>query len=173
MSLAERILGVMAQVCRVTEEPGLKKLELKRITAALRPMSPIQRKIVATELAALDAQPASTLIIEGRFAATATCPHCQAKRVSRHGYANGLQRYRCLACRKTFSALTGIRVDGTWHVQNVNAYHSRLKGWVYKFHGVSTRYLANYLGWFRALDREHGNGTNTAQWLRMALAGAA
>ena len=67
----------------------------------------------------------------------------------------------------------GIRVDGAWHVQNVNAYHSRLKGWVYKFRGVATRYLANYLGWFRALDRELGNGPNTAQWLRMALGEAA
>jgi hypothetical protein len=32
----------------------------------------------------------------------------------------------------------GIRVDGAWHVQNVNAYHSRLKGWVGKFRGVAT-----------------------------------
>ena len=35
----------------------MRKFELKRITAALRQMSPMQRKIVATELAALDAQP--------------------------------------------------------------------------------------------------------------------
>ena len=90
----------------------MRKFELKRITAALRQMSPIQRKIVATELAALDAQPASTLIIEGRFAATASCPHCKAERVSRHGHANGLQRYRCTACRKTFNALTGTPLCG-------------------------------------------------------------
>jgi hypothetical protein len=63
----------------------------------------------------------------------------------------------------------GVRVDGAWHVQNVNAYHSRLKGWVYKFRGVATCYLANYLGWFRALDREHGDGPKPAQWLAMAL----
>ena len=49
----------------------------RRVTAALRQMSLMQHKIVATELAALDAQPSSTLIIEGRLAATATCPHCQ------------------------------------------------------------------------------------------------
>ncbi|MDP2828040.1 MAG: IS1595 family transposase, partial [Sulfuricellaceae bacterium] len=58
-------------------------------------------------------------------------------------------------------------------VQNVNAYHSRLKGWVYKFRGVATCYLANYLGWFRALDRDSGNGPNPAQWLTMALGGMA
>ena len=318
----------------------MRKFELKRITAALRQLSPVQRKIVATELAALDAQPASTTVVESRFAAGAMCPHCKAERVIRHGHVNGLQRYRCRECHKTFSALTGmplsglhkrgkwldqaaalqagltlhqvaedlhihvstahrwrhrflalpesiqaqslrgiaeadetmfllsfkgkrsgfdrkprkrggkaskrrlsheqvpvlvardragatvdcvlpamdrlalsaalkpflaqdvvlctdgsgalaaaakelgvehhavnlsagIRVDGAWHVQNVNAYHSRLKGWVRRFRGVATCYLANYLGWFRALDREAANGLKPAQWLAMALGGVA
>ena len=331
-----QILDVMVQVRRVIQEREMRKPELNRITKALRNLTPMQRKVVAAELAALDAQPASTVIVEGRFAAAATCPHCKAERVSRHGRSNGLQRYRCGTCGKTFSALTGtplcglhkrskwlgqaealregltlhkvaaalnihvstahrwrhrflalpmalqphtltgiaeadetmfllsfkgqrsgfdrpsrkrggkatkrglsheqvpvlvardragvtmdcvlkamdmttlsialkpflckdvvlctdgspalaaaarhlgvehhavnlsagVRVDGAWHVQNVNAYHSRLKGWVYKFRGVATRYLANYLGWFRALDREHGNGPEPAQWLVMAL----
>jgi transposase-like protein len=318
------------------QETEMRKPELKRITAALRQMTPVQRKIVAVELAALDAQPVTTVIIEGRFACGATCPHCASKRVIRHGHGNGLQRYRCRECIKTFSALTGtplnrlhkrgkwidhaealqdgqtlrevaqtlnihlstahrwrhrflavpktiqpqvltgiaeadetmfllsfkgkrsgldrkarkrggkankrglsheqvpvlvardrsgvtmdcvlkamdmvtlsaalkpfvtkdvvlctdgshalagaarqlgvehhavnlsagIRVDGAWHVQNVNAYHSRLKAWIYKFRGVATCYLPNYLGWFRALDREHGNGPQPARWLAMAL----
>jgi len=47
----------------------------------------------------------------------------------------------------------GMRVDGPWHVQNVNAYHSRLKVWVRHFKGVSTKYLDSYLGWFRTIDR--------------------
>lgn len=42
---------------------------------------------------------------------------------------------------------------GTWHVQNVNAYGSRLKGWMDRFHGVATKYLDHYLGWRRLLDR--------------------
>ncbi len=46
----------------------------------------------------------------------------------------------------------GARVDGSWHLQNVNAYHSRFKQWLARFHGVATRYLANYLGWRWALD---------------------
>ncbi len=316
----------------------MRKLELKRITAALRQLTPDQRKSVAVELAALDAQPASTVIVEGRFACGATCPHCKSMHVIRNGHANGLQRYRCLECCKTFSALTGtplnrlhqrgkwldqakalqdgqtlrevartlqihlstahrwrhrflvapnavqpqaltgiaeadetmfllsfkgkrsgldrkarkrggkatqrglsheqvavlvardragatmdcvlkatdiaalsaalkpflmkdvvlctdgskalagaarelgvehhavnlsagIRVDGAWHVQNVNAYHSRLKAWVQKFRGVATRYLANYLGWFRAIDREKGNGPKPQQWLAIAIGG--
>lgn len=47
----------------------------------------------------------------------------------------------------------GSRTRGPWHIQNVNAYHSRFKGWVRRFNGISSRYLTNYLGWFRALDR--------------------
>ena len=48
----------------------------------------------------------------------------------------------------------GIRVrDGAFHVQNVNAYHGRLKGWMGRFNGVATRYLPNYLGWRRTLER--------------------
>ena len=316
----------------------MRKLELKRITAALRQLTPDQRKSVVVELAALDAQPASTVIVEGRFAGGAMCPHCKSMHVIRNGHASGLQRYRCRECCKTFSALTGtplnrlhkrgkwldqakalqdgqtlrevartlqihlstahrwrhrflvapnavqpqaltgiaeadetmfllsfkgkrsgldrkarkrggkatqrglsheqvpvlvvrdragatmdcvlkamdmatlsaalkpflmkdvvlctdgskalagaarelgvehhavnlsagIRVDGAWHVQNVNAYHSRLKAWVQKFRGVATRYLANYLGWFRAIDREKGNGPKPQQWLAMAIGG--
>lgn len=46
----------------------------------------------------------------------------------------------------------GERVRGPFHIQNVNNYHSRWKGWMLRFRGVSTKYLPNYLGWFRSLD---------------------
>ena len=46
----------------------------------------------------------------------------------------------------------GVRVAGALHVQNVNAYHSRFKQWLRRFHGVASRYLPNYLGWRWALD---------------------
>jgi transposase-like protein len=333
-----RILHGVARVRRALQERNMRKAELNRITAALRKLTPDQRKQVAAELASLDGQLISTAIIEGRFAGGAMCPHCESVRVIRNGHVNGLQRYRCRECSKTFSALTGtplnrlhkrgkwlgqaealqtgqplravagalhihlstahrwrhrflalpkalqppaltgiaeadetvfllsfkgkrsglerkarkrggkaakrglsqeqvpvlvardrsgatmdcvldtmtavtlsaalkpfvandvvlctdgskalagaardlgiehhavnlsagIRVDGAWHVQNVNAYHSRLKAWVQKFRGVATRYLASYLGWFRALDREHGNGPKPQQWLALAIGG--
>ena len=52
----------------------------------------------------------------------------------------------------------GIRVVGkVYHVQNVNAYDSRLKAWMHRFHGIATHYLANYLGWRRMIDRAHGS----------------
>ena len=48
----------------------------------------------------------------------------------------------------------GVRVIAkVYHVQNVNAYDSRLKEWMHRFHGVATCYLANYLGWRRMIDQ--------------------
>jgi len=48
----------------------------------------------------------------------------------------------------------GIRVTNhAYHIQNVNAYGSRLKAWMVHFHGVATKYLPNYLGWRCCLER--------------------
>ncbi len=64
----------------------------------------------------------------------------------------------------------GERVRGAWHIQNVNAYHSRLKTWMRRFNGVATSYLAHYTGWFRALDRiAQAGGANSLSWLAFAL----
>lgn len=64
----------------------------------------------------------------------------------------------------------GIRVvAGVYHVQNVNAYDSRLKDWIRRFRGVATRYLDSYLGWFRAIDRTRGAGLNPASLLALAV----
>ena len=38
------------------------------------------------------------------------------------------------------------------HINNVNAYHGRLKEWMRRFHGVATKNLPNYLGWRRTLE---------------------
>ena len=39
-----------------------------------------------------------------------------------------------------------------FHLNNVNAYHSRLKEWLRRFHGVATKNLPKYLGWRRTLE---------------------
>ena len=51
----------------------------------------------------------------------------------------------------------GQRVRGAVHVQNVNAYHSRLRGWLHHFRGVATRYLHHYCGWRWAIDMQRIN----------------
>jgi hypothetical protein len=40
-----------------------------------------------------------------------------------------------------------------FHIQGVNSYHQRLKGWIQRFHGVATKYLHHYVGWFRWFDQ--------------------
>lgn len=40
--------------------------------------------------------------------------------------------------------------QGVYHIQNVNSLHNNVKKWIdYTFWGVSTKYLQNYLNWFR------------------------
>ena len=46
----------------------------------------------------------------------------------------------------------GMARLGVYHVQNVNAYHSRLKHFLRRFKGVSTKYLNNYLVWNNAIQ---------------------
>jgi hypothetical protein len=52
---------------------------------------------------------------------------------------------------------------GIYHVQHVNAYHKRLKKWMERFRGVATKYLDNYLFWFRFLERYKSLSTNEAK----------
>ena len=51
-------------------------------------------------------------------------------------------------------------IDKVFHIQNVNAYHSRLKRWIARFHGVATKYLDNYLGWHRFMDAHENLSKN-------------
>jgi transposase-like protein len=44
------------------------------------------------------------------------------------------------------------------HLNNINDYFNRLHDWMKRFNGVATKYLENYLGWFRELD-EHNMKT--------------
>jgi transposase-like protein len=60
-------------------------------------------------------------------------------------------------------------IAGVYHIQNVNAFDSRLKNWIRRFHGVATKYLDSYLGWFRTLDRSSSPGLQPASLLALAL----
>lgn len=51
-------------------------------------------------------------------------------------------------------ATRGERVYEGFHIQNVNAYQSRLKDWMRAFKGVASKYLPSYLGWRRSIERD-------------------
>ena len=61
--------------------------------------------------------------------------------------AAGIAHITCIASH-------GERVLGSYHVQNVNAYQSRLKSWMAPFKGVASAYLPSYHGWRRMVERD-------------------
>jgi transposase-like protein len=67
--------------------------------------------------------------------------------------------YRKFAAEKEFEhKLLGqggaTSVRRKYHVQTVNNYHYLLKEFIDSFHGVSTKYLDNYLVWFNVISRK-------------------
>lgn len=43
-------------------------------------------------------------------------------------------------------------IDSVYHLQHINALHSGFKRWIQVFNGVSSKYLNNYLAWFKFLQ---------------------
>jgi len=49
------------------------------------------------------------------------------------------------------------RVSGTLGIQHINGYHSQLKTFMERFHGVATKYLNNYLVWHNLRNYADGD----------------
>ena len=47
---------------------------------------------------------------------------------------------------------SGKHSIGTYNLAHVNSLHTRFKGWVNRFRGVATKFLPNYLAWFKWLE---------------------
>jgi transposase-like protein len=59
--------------------------------------------------------------------------------------------------------------ENIYHIQNVNNIHSMMKKWMVKFDGVATKYLENYMNWYR-ITRKLGEGESMAnEYLTFAL----
>jgi transposase-like protein len=69
---------------------------------------------------------------------------------------------------KRFIVLDNQRViDGAYHIQTLNNYMKRWKGWLKRFNGIGTDYVENYLSWFRFME---DNGEYSDQtWIKEAL----
>ena len=48
-------------------------------------------------------------------------------------------------------------IDSVYHLQHVNSLHSGFKRWLMHFNGVSTKYISNYLAWFKFLQLSKKN----------------
>lgn len=100
----------------------MRKRALSKLLAELGKLTPQQRRQVAAELNAEESKASSVALIEKGVADKPQCPHCQSQTVVRNGTANGLQRYKCRDCARTFNALTGtplarLRMKGKWLTQ--------------------------------------------------------
>lgn len=93
----------------------MKPSDFRKLSNALKELPPHQRQVLMDRLRPVAQASASYQLVETRMTEKPVCPHCTHEQVSRWGFANGLQRYRCNACRATFNALTDTPLAGLRH----------------------------------------------------------
>ena len=55
--------------------------------------------------------------------------------------------------------------DKVFHIQNVNNYYGKLKGWIYGFRGVASKALHKYVGWMRWFEQNKRSKQTIEQFL--------
>ncbi len=91
----------------------------QRLAELIAELTPAQGRKLIDTLRERSAGNETQKLIDGQFQTDLKCPHCKGRRIHRHGMARGLWRYKCLACARTFNALTGtplarLRKRGRW-----------------------------------------------------------
>lgn len=81
--------------------------EFRGWLARLDELTPEQRHTVHEALAGRPAEAEVIAAVEDRMPCERLCPHCGTDGAVKRGLANGLRRYRCKGCGKSFNALTG------------------------------------------------------------------
>ncbi|WP_313704756.1 IS1595 family transposase [Massilia sp.] len=97
----------------------MQAIKFKRWIDGVRLLSEGQRRQLLESLRPALGLDRLRAAIEAAAPSRLVCPGCGGARHHRHGRDRGLQRYRCRACGKTFSALTGtplarLRHRGLW-----------------------------------------------------------
>ena len=82
-------------------------------------LSEAQREEVQKILAGRSSEAEVIAALEGRLLADRVCPLCHRQGAVCRGRANGLRRFSCAGCGKTFNALTGtplanLHYKGRW-----------------------------------------------------------
>ena len=85
----------------------MKPEDFQALSAEIEKLTPHQRKLLSKRLDTIQNVQAVNTLIESKVTTTSTCPKCGHNKIARWGSASGLQRYRCVACKATFNALTG------------------------------------------------------------------
>ena len=85
----------------------MKPQDFQALNAEIYKLTPHQRKLLSKHLDKMQNVQAVNTLIESKVATAAVCPKCAHDKIAHWGSASGLQRYRCVACKATFNALTG------------------------------------------------------------------
>jgi transposase-like protein len=93
----------------------MKPDDFRKLSSAAKLLTPHQRQVLMDRLQPTAQVSASYHLVETRVTEKMVCPHCAHDVISRWGFANGLQRYRCGGCRATFNALTDTPLAGLRH----------------------------------------------------------
>ncbi len=78
----------------------------------IRALAPHQRDALRAALAADESSSSPTA---GKQVSPSVCPRCGAESPLRYGRVRGEQRWRCVACKRTFGALAGTPLVGLRH----------------------------------------------------------
>ena len=104
----------------------MKALQFKAWQQQLEALTAQQRALVQEALARQTDEQRTIALLEEHAQASHTCPHCCATSLQRWGHSDGLQRYRCKACRRTFNTLTGTPLARLRHKEKWLAYEQAL-----------------------------------------------
>ncbi len=86
----------------------MKADEFQALLGGLAKLSAGQRETLLRLLSGPPPEEAVVAMLESEAARRQRqCPHCAGKRLLAWGKSDGLSRYRCGDCRRTFNALTG------------------------------------------------------------------
>jgi transposase-like protein len=104
----------LAEASDPIEPPGDEVGEAARPDEIVGATGAVAPAGVAPPLAGTPEQELLAKIGRGRIA-NFGCPHCGGYEIGLWGKANGMPRYRCKECRKTFSPVTGTPLAGLHH----------------------------------------------------------
>ena len=85
----------------------MRQQQMTRLIHSLPQLTHHQRQQLASCLQALMDRNQASALIEAHASDSRVCPHCASSRLVKNGSANGLQRFKCGQCKRTFNALTG------------------------------------------------------------------
>lgn len=90
----------------------MRRRDFQRLVESLPKLSPYQLRQLGDSVSALSQRNAVKELVERQVQQYGRCPHCDGERVQRWGKtAAGEQRYRCAACSRSFTGLTGTALN--------------------------------------------------------------